>query len=42
MISSSDENLDEYVPEENKRLRWLTNFSVRMVLHLFQKKIFFY
>ena len=27
VISSSDENLNEYVPEENKRLQWLTNFS---------------
>ncbi len=38
MISSSDENLDEYVPEENKRLRWLTNFSGTNGIALISKK----
>ncbi len=38
VISSSDENLNEYVPEENKRLQWLTNFSGSNGIALISKK----
>ena len=27
LISTNDENLLEYTPDQNKRLQWLTNFS---------------
>ena len=33
VISTNDENLLEYTPDQNKRLQWLTNFLARMELH---------
>ncbi len=38
MISSSDENLLEYVPKQNMRLKWLTNFSGSNGIALISKK----
>ena len=41
-ISTSDEYLNEYVPDYNMRLKWLTNFSGSNGYALLsEKKIFF-
>ena len=44
LLSTSDEFLNEYVPPENKRLEWITNFSGSNAIALIssQKKFFFY
>ena len=43
LLSTSDEFLNEYVPEHNMRLKWLTNFSGSNGVALISKKrIFFY
>ena len=43
LLSSSDEFLNEYVPEENRRLEWITGFSGSRALALIssKKKFFF-
>ena len=43
VISTKDENLLEYTPDQNKRLQWLTNFSGSNGIALISKKkrIFF-
>ena len=43
LISSSDEYLLEYVPEYNKKLKWLTNFtgSNGLAMISLDKKYFF-
>ncbi len=43
LLSTSDEFLNEYVPPENKRLEWITNFSGSNAIALIssQKKFFF-
>ena len=42
-ISTSDEFLNEYVPDYNMRLKWLTNFSGSNGYALIsEKKYFFY
>ena len=43
VISTNDENLLEYTPDQNKRLQWLTNFSGSNGIALIskKKKIFF-
>ena len=43
LISTNDENLLEYTPDQNKRLQWLTNFSGSNGIALIsKKKIFFF
>ena len=44
VISTNDENLLEYTPDQNKRLQWLTNFSGSNGIALIskKKKILFY
>ena len=42
MLSTSDEFLNEYVPEYNMRLKWLTNFSGSNGIALISKKRFFF
>ncbi len=43
LLSTSDEFLNEYVPPENKRLEWITNFSGSNAIALIssKKKFFF-
>ena len=43
LLSTADEFLNEYVPEYNMRLKWLTNFSGSNGVALIsrKKKIFF-
>ena len=38
LISTTDDFLNEYVPEYNMRLRWLTNFSGSNGIALISKK----
>jgi len=38
VISTNDENLLEYTPDQNKRLQWLTNFSGSNGIALISKK----
>ena len=38
LLSTSDEFLNEYVPEHNMRLKWLTNFSGSNGVALISKK----
>ena len=38
IISTNDENLLEYTPEQNKRLQWLTNFTGSNGIALISKK----
>ena len=38
VISTKDENLLEYTPDQNKRLQWLTNFSGSNGIALISKK----
>ena len=44
LLSTSDEFQNEYVPEMNSRMKWLTNFSGSNGIALLSKieKIFFY
>ena len=42
LISTNDENLLEYTPDQNKRLQWLTNFSGSNGIALISKKKFFF
>ena len=43
LITSSDEYLNEYVPESKQRLRWLTGFTGSNGIFLyFDKKCYFF